>query len=834
MVKKNSSQRKTPTYRNTKKPAIRARSKKPKTIAERKNRKVIQPSEQIRIIAEWILVILGIILLMGGTFALGSLAFHEMNNVTRSYAEFLRGLFGKTAGFVSLLTLGFGAWMLFFRKLETNLRFSWKLTLCLAALYLYITLLIQRFAVIQAPFGTSADGGGRLAEAIDRQLVGALGNAGLLILYFFLGVVFLLVGWRFVSRRYENQIQQNIETTSTLIDKAKTMFLINPPKSAEEDDAPVIEDFAKVTVNSALDEQIKAVRPKKGVKDRLIQSIGLQGGKDKEPDFPKNPDARDSLPPWADDFGAGQVEDDDPIGFTPILQDDGRGKTVPREDTWRLPVKDEILDPQKPGKVVTEEDPFIREQIRLIEDVLDRFNAPGKVIETQIGPTFTQFGIEPGFLDRSDRKVRVRVKQIESLQKDLEMALSVKQMTVEAPIPGKTYVGLQVKNKHRVNVTLREAIEDEAFSRFSGGLPIALGKDINGEVFSADLTRMPHLLIAGSTGSGKSVCLNAILVCLLMHNSPDRLKLVLIDPKMVELSGYNNIPHLLTPVVTDIQKAGQVLEYVLREMDKRNQEFVEVGVRNIQEYNARFPEKILPYLVVVIDELADLMKRAASDVESSITRLAQTARAMGIHLLVATQRPSRDVLTGAIKGNLPSRIAFAVATNVDSMVILDRVGAENLFGKGDMYLMSAEELNLRRLQCVYVSDEEIKRVVEYWRKLPKMDSADKPQPRTYQPTTVRDPAPTYNGMLTQLTLLEEDSFPKANEDPLLREAIALVRGQGRASANMLVSQLGIGFSRANKLLINMEEAGIISPPGTNSALPREVLDYGDVTPPAEG
>ena len=219
---------------------------------------------------------------------------------------------------------------------------------------------------------------------------------------------------------------------------------------------------------------------------------------------------------------------------------------------------------------------------------------------------------------------------------------------------------------------------------------------------------MPHLLIAGATGSGKSVCLNAILACLLLHNSPEKLKLVLVDPKRVELTGYNGIPHLITPVVTETDQVGNILQWVLREMDMRNLHFMENGVRNIQDYNLKFPGKTLPYIVIVIDELANLMMEAGPDIEASIVRLAQTARAMGIHLIVATQRPSKDVITGTIKGNLPTRIAFAVATNIDSQVILDRGGAERLFGKGDMYFLSTEATALKRLQCVYVSDEEIR------------------------------------------------------------------------------------------------------------------------------
>ena len=385
-------------------------------------------------------------------------------------------------------------------------------------------------------------------------------------------------------------------------------------------------------------------------------------------------------------------------------------------------------------------------------------------------------------------------------------------------------------------------IESDDFRAKKRELGIALGKDINGAIFGADLTRMPHLLIAGATGSGKSVCLNAILACLLLHHSPDQLKLVLIDPKRVELTGYNGIPHLATPVVTDIEQVGNVLQWVLREMDMRNLHFMENGVRNIQEYNRKFSANKLPYIVVVIDELANLMMEAAADVESSIVRLAQTARAMGIHLIVATQRPSRDVITGTIKGNLPTRIAFAVATYVDSQVILDRPGAENLFGKGDMYFLSTEETALKRLQCVYVSDEEIRRIVSYWQKKPRIDNA----PESQDPDLVNVPGPitekvlsgpkiTSNGTLTQLPLFNEPA-PQLNKngDILYDEAVKLIQREGRVSASMLVSRLSIGFGRANKLLSRMEEEGIISPPNANPAIPREILDYGKYGPANDG
>lgn len=524
----------------------------------------------------------------------------------------------------------------------------------------------------------------------------------------------------------------------------------------------------------------------------------------------------------------------------PVEEKTETGEEKPA-DPWILPTLDQILDPMRQYKGTTPDDPAVKMQAEKIERLLDTFGAPSQVVDIQCGPTFSQFGVEPGFVERGGRKTRVRIKQIENLKKDLEMELSVKQLSIEAPIPGKTYVGVQVQNKTRIPVSLREVLESEDFRSKKRELGIALGKDINGAIFGADLTRMPHLLIAGATGSGKSVCLNAILATLLMYNSPDRLKLVLVDPKRVELTGYNGIPHLITPVVADIEQVSNVLQWVLREMDMRNLHFMENGVRNIQEYNRKFPKKALPYIVVVIDELANLMMEAAADVETSIVRLAQTARAMGIHLIVATQRPSRDVITGTIKGNLPTRIAFAVASYVDSQVILDRPGAENLFGKGDMYFLSTEETSLKRLQCVYVSDDEIKRIVNYWQAKPRVDN----QPENNDPDLVRVPQPVteravrapelHNGMLTQLPLFNETKPPlKPDGDMLYPEAVKLVQRAGRASANMLVSRMSIGYSRANKLLARMENEGIIGPPNPNPAIPREVLDYGEYGPQNDG
>ena len=524
--------------------------------------------------------------------------------------------------------------------------------------------------------------------------------------------------------------------------------------------------------------------------------------------------------------------------FVPTIPVEEKKSSVTKEenpDPWILPDIETILDPIAHKKGTTPDD--LKSQVEAIERILVSNNVPATVVDVQCGPTFSQFGVEPGFIEQANgRKTRVRVSKIESLKKDLLLGLSVKQLTIEAPIPGKTYVGIQIQNKSRVAVSLRDVIESDEFRSRKYELGVALGKDINGSSYGADLTRMPHLLIAGATGSGKSVCLNAILACLLLHHSPDQLKLVLIDPKHVELTGYNGIPHLITPVITEVEQVANVLQWVLREMDMRNLHFMENGVRNIQEYNRKFSSKKLPYIVVVIDELANLMMEVGAEVENSIVRLAQTARAMGIHLIVATQRPSRDVITGTIKGNLPTRIAFAVASSTDSRVILDRSGAENLFGKGDMYFLSIEETQLKRLQCVYVSDDEIARIVSYWQKKPRIDTMPEdpdlvnvPQPVTEK--VFREPEVSTMGTLTQLPLFNEPAPElKKDGDVLYPEAVKMVQRAGRASANMLVSRLSIGYSRANKLMARMEEEGIIGPPNPNPAIPREILDYGEYGP----
>ncbi len=489
---------------------------------------------------------------------------------------------------------------------------------------------------------------------------------------------------------------------------------------------------------------------------------------------------------------------------------------------WTLPdVKDILL----PGTAPNQSAEFIEQRARLIEETLASFGAPAQVVEINRGPTVTQFGVEPLFIENRSGKTRVRVSKIVSLSDDLALALAAPRIRIQAPVPGHSYLGIEVPNEEMTVVALRDLVESEAFRRTRKPLSFALGQDVSGHPIGADLTIMPHLLIAGTTGSGKSVCVNAILSCMLLYNTPNDLRLILVDPKRVELTGYNGIPHLLSPVVVEMDKVIGALQWMTREMDRRYHQFAQVGARNIQDYNNRLKAdgmKKLPYLVIVIDELADLMLLAPDETERTITRLAQLARATGIHLILATQRPSVDVVTGLIKANFPARIAFAVASNTDSRVILDQPGAERLLGRGDMLYQSPDAPAPVRLQGVFVSDSEIHRMVEFWQA----------QSELAHPTHPGGPvdAPANNLPLKQIPIWEEIAAEQG--DPLVSESIDLIRREGRASVSMLQRKLRIGYTRAARLIDQLEEKGIIGPPQDATGV-RPVLDYGPAAPPKE-
>ncbi|HSA99090.1 MAG TPA: DNA translocase FtsK 4TM domain-containing protein [Anaerolineales bacterium] len=492
---------------------------------------------------------------------------------------------------------------------------------------------------------------------------------------------------------------------------------------------------------------------------------------------------------------------------------------------WQLPDVKQILD-SGTAPAVNEE--FIQQRSRLIQETLASFGAPVQVVEINRGPTITQFGVEPLFVETRSGRTKVRVNKISSLVDDLALALAAPRIRIQAPVPGHSYVGIEVPNDEMTLVALREIVEGETFQRNGHPLKFALGKDVTGHPIIANLEAMPHLLIAGTTGSGKSVCVNAILTCLLVNNTPDDVRLILVDPKRVELTGYNGIPHLLAPVVVEIDRVIGALQWMTREMDKRYHLFAQVGARNITDYNARMKlqgTKKLPFLIVVIDELADLMMIAPGETEQTITRLAQLARATGIHMIIATQRPSVDVVTGLIKANFPARIAFAVASNTDSRVILDQPGAERLLGRGDMLFQAPDAPAPARLQGVFVSDHEIQKLVEFWRI--QLGGAS-----PYGAAAGSVDIPKSDVPLKQTAMFEEMAPADSNSDPLLAEAIDLVRREGRASVSMLQRRMRIGYTRAARIVDMMEDKGIVGPPEGTSQM-RQVLDYGPTAPPKD-
>jgi DNA segregation ATPase FtsK/SpoIIIE, S-DNA-T family len=529
---------------------------------------------------------------------------------------------------------------------------------------------------------------------------------------------------------------------------------------------------------------------------------------------PSKPEARKAAPPTED------VDDEDETVEIPAAAPEAASRPEPRpplkirepETTpapRRKPVERSKVGPYKlppldllnnPVPSVNSLDRTILEQTAAkIEETLRHFKIDARVVEVQKGPTITQYEVSLA--------AGIKVHKIMNLADDLAMALKAPSIRIVAPIPGKSTVGIEVPNKSRSMVGLRELIESAEFRDEDYKLPLALGKDVAGTPVIGDLGEMPHLLIAGSTGSGKSVCINSIIINLLLTRSPDEVKLILVDPKMVELAQFENIPHLLTPVVTDMKKAPAVLSWTVDKMEERYELLATVGVRHISSYNALGREKLrerltgkvheadmddfpetLPFIVVIIDELADLMMTASKEVEASITRLSQKSRAVGIHVILATQRPSVDVITGLIKANMPSRISFHVASKVDSRTILDRNGAEKLLGKGDLLYLPPGTSALLRVQGTFISDKEIREVVRF---------------------ATQQAEPEFSPELNQFGV--DGAGDGSQEDELYDEAVRTILGSQRGSATLLQRQLQIGYTRASRLLEIMCEHGLVGP-----------------------
>ena len=726
--------------------------------------------------------ILGVIMALAGLLTLLSLFSAKNDTFTGSWISALKTVFGWGVFILPVMLMVLGGWLVA-RNVERLPQLS--LERIVGIVLLFIGLLVA-FHWIDGPVASvisraeAGTGGGYVGALLQQGLVTALGDAGTLILV----IAWLVIG---LAMTLDLSLQEMFQWAGPPITKLKERLSQSRKKKSQ---IPIL-------LGQPTDPRSEGIPEPEGPPDTFIPLKRPAGSQ--------------------------------PLGVPPpgvVIK-----TNVPSTPAhiWVLPRVSDILEPAQ-APIVNNE--FVEKRARLIEETLASFGAPAKVVNTSIGPTVTMFGVEPMFVESRNGQTRVRVAKIAALADDLALALAAPRIRIQAPVPGRGYVGIEVPNDEMALVALREVVESEIFTRKKSPLRFALGKDVAGHPKATNLEVMPHLLIAGTTGSGKSVCVNAILSCLLLHNTPDDLRLILVDPKRVELTGYNGVPHLLAPVVVEIERVIGALQWMTREMDNRYHKFAEVGARNIVDYNTRMVSqgaRKLPYILVVIDELADLMMIAPDETERTITRLAQLARATGIHMVLATQRPSVDVVTGIIKANFPARIAFSVASNTDSRVILDQPGAERLLGRGDMLFQAPDAPAPVRLQGVFVSDTEITRLVDFWKQQAEAANPYAAAGGSSSPVGLAD-TPGQGVPLKQVPMFED--ITAIQGDPLLNDAIDTVRREGRASVSMLQRRMRIGYTRAARLVDTMEEKGIVGPPAPGTGV-REVLDYGEGAPPKE-
>jgi S-DNA-T family DNA segregation ATPase FtsK/SpoIIIE len=710
--------------------------------------------------------IFGILLLVIGLLTLVSLFTRTTGSVTGWWVTNLSIAMGWDVYLLPLALIGIGAWMLL-RNMDKLPQLSVERIVGFLLFFINLSAWFHLFIDGGFPEAKAGTGGGYVGAFFKITFVRTLGKPG---------AVIALIAWLLISlilmldlsmASLLKAIGDFIEKLYDQLSKAIQERLEKQRSSAAQQTSPPAEQTARQAPQAA-------AQPSDGQSPQPSSSEGPQD--------------------------------------TPYINTD----PASTQPVWVLPEISEILDPSSQPEDNGEND---RQRARVIEETLRSFDAPAHVVDIKRGPTITLFGVEPDFLETRNGRTRVRVSKITALADDLALALAAARIRIQPFVPGKGYIGIEVPNQQITLVSLLDIIQSNAYQNLNSPLKIALGKDVSGNPVAADLTAMPHLLIAGTTGAGKSVCINDILACFLLNMTPDQLRLILVDPKRVELTGYNGIPHLLSPVIVDAEHVVGALQWMMREMDNRYRKFSESGARNIADYNARCEnsgEKQLPYLLIVIDELADLMMLAPDETERSITRLAQLARATGIHLIIATQRPSTDILTGLIKANFPARIAFAVASGVDSRVILDQPGAERLLGRGDMLFQAPDAAAPVRIQSAFISDNEINRLASYWRGFSVSPNAPE---RPDQSAAFQASHP---GVTLKQTPLWEEMEEENDLDPKFHDAVDIIREEGQASISMLQRKMRIGYTRSARMIDKMEEKGIIGPPDPKTQI-REVL-----------
>ena len=742
--------------------------------------------------------ILGVLLALAGLLTLLSLMSSSHGSLTGWWVDFVNRLAGWGSFILPIALMGLGIWLIL-RNVERLPMLSAERLVGVILLYLNLLGWMHIIAGGGWELANAGLGGGYIGALFESMIVGALGVAG---------AVVVLIAWLLIAIGLSLDVSINEifsflqKALASLARRVKSQ--LQAGRAAPSFQRGVIPPPSYLSRPESAETRVSAPTGFHSLPNSPDASSGAALEPPPEP-APAHPRPRRSA----------SSETPSPSASPPA--EVKAAHTPP----WKLPNISEILDP---GVVETVKSNQDQERGRLIEETLNSFGTPARVVEIQRGPTVTQFGVEPLYVETRAGRMRVRVSKIVALADDLALALAAPRIRIQAPVPGRNYVGIEVPNLEVSRVPLRDVMESEAFKRLRSPLRFALGKDVSGHPRVYDLASMPHLLVAGTTGSGKSVCVNSLLSCLLLNNTPAELRMILVDPKRVELTGYNGIPHLLSPVVVEAEQVVGALQWVQREMDARYHRFSQVGARNIADYNSKNAPP-LPYLLVLVDELADLMMLAPDETERSLTRLAQLARATGIHLVLATQRPSVDVVTGLIKANFPARIAFAVASGTDSRVILDQPGAERLLGRGDMLFQAPDAAAPARIQGVWVAEGEIQRLVEYWRSQAYELRNQAAGPSTAAPVNMDLPGST---PLRQTPLWGEEG-DKAG-DPLLAEAIQIVQQEGKASISMLQRKMRIGYTRAARLVDALEEKGIVGPAQATSQV-REVLKTGEEKEP---
>jgi len=752
----------------------------------------------------WMDEIIALTLIIFGLLSFLALFNPEQALAARTWSNILRSLFGHGSILVALGLFVMGLVFLL-PRLNVSMKLPPGRTLAIEVGFLGLLGILHLLSGGEElrAIARAGEGGGILGWGISvlpAWLLGrdlALGLFGLIILLCLLVIVGVQRGW----------IIHWLNTNGKrLLDYSQSLRPAPPPAARE-----IISATAASSPTPALPNvrrtPIMRIRPNH---QDLPPSLRPTGAARSTPEPPALPVFKGERGEIRFDFNIiGEVtqrktED----GHRIVIRPDGREKRYfsvsEQREARKVGKRDSSLPPLdllQEGEMLMPSDEEINRTVVLIENTLLEFDIDIDVINVQVGPTVTRYAVQPYHTRKDGSTERTRLNKIASYANDLALALSAKRLRLEVPVAGTNYMGIEVPNKQPSMVSLRSVYESKAFheqAQKSTPLLVPLGRDVSGAVVSVDLARVPHTLIAGTTGSGKSVCIAAMAAALIMNNAPQRVKLIMLDPKMVELSRFNGIPHLLGPVEIDAERILGVLKWCTREMDRRYQLLEEHAVRNIDSYNAQFGTRrrgrdYLPYIVIMIDEIGDLMLTHGEEMETSITRLAQMARAVGIHLVIATQRPSVDVITGLIKANFPGRIAFAVASSVDSRVILDASGAETLLGRGDMLFLAPDAAAPRRVQGCYVSDDEVRALVEYW--------TDWYQKEVLSGKLERQPAPWERGV-TQREFLAET-------DHMLEEAIQLVVETQEASASIIQRRLNLGYPRAARLMDLLTELGVV-------------------------